>query len=78
MTNVDEAHRLVLIFAKPLSIESASLSASMGLVLAEDVSGDLDMPPYDTAPVAAFGPEGRFLALVEEHKGKAKSLAVFG
>ncbi|MFF7977203.1 tRNA pseudouridine(55) synthase TruB [Streptomyces sp. NPDC007905] len=29
-------------------------------------------------PVAVFGPEGRFLALVEEHKGKAKSLAVFG
>ncbi|MEU4495778.1 tRNA pseudouridine(55) synthase TruB [Streptomyces sp. NPDC023998] len=38
----------------------------------------LDMPPYDTAPVAVFGPDGRFLALVEEHKGKAKSLAVFG
>ncbi|MER5858951.1 tRNA pseudouridine(55) synthase TruB [Streptomyces sp. NPDC059688] len=29
-------------------------------------------------PVAVFGPEGRLLALVEEHKGKAKSLAVFG
>ncbi|MFE0678569.1 tRNA pseudouridine(55) synthase TruB [Streptomyces sp. NPDC058867] len=28
--------------------------------------------------VAVFDPEGRFLALVEEHKGKAKSLAVFG
>ncbi|WP_316741068.1 tRNA pseudouridine(55) synthase TruB [Streptomyces sp. MK7] len=28
--------------------------------------------------VAVFGPEGRFLALVEEHRGKAKSLAVFG
>ncbi|GGJ72895.1 tRNA pseudouridine synthase B [Streptomyces camponoticapitis] len=29
-------------------------------------------------PVAAFGPDGRFLALVEEQGGKAKSLAVFG
>ncbi|WP_432027266.1 tRNA pseudouridine(55) synthase TruB [Streptomyces sp. 1222.5] len=29
-------------------------------------------------PVAVFDPEGRLLALVEEHKGKAKSLAVFG
>jgi tRNA pseudouridine55 synthase len=38
----------------------------------------LDMPAFDTAPVAAFGPDGRFLALVEEQKGKAKSLAVFG
>ncbi|GGW19977.1 tRNA pseudouridine synthase B [Streptomyces capoamus] len=28
--------------------------------------------------VAVFDPEGRFLALVEEHRGKAKSLAVFG
>ncbi|TQK51499.1 tRNA pseudouridine55 synthase [Streptomyces sp. SLBN-118] len=37
----------------------------------------LDMPAYDTAPVAVFGPDGRFLALVEEQKGKAKSLAVF-
>ncbi|MEU1947971.1 tRNA pseudouridine(55) synthase TruB, partial [Streptomyces sp. NPDC020125] len=30
-----------------------------------------------SGPVAVFGPEGRFLALVEESKGKAKSLAVF-
>lgn len=39
----------------------------------------LDMPEYGTeGPVAVFGPEERFLALVEEHRGKAKSLAVFG
>ncbi|TXS73515.1 tRNA pseudouridine(55) synthase TruB, partial [Streptomyces sp. me109] len=28
--------------------------------------------------VAVFDPAGQFLALVEEQKGKAKSLAVFG
>jgi tRNA pseudouridine55 synthase len=38
----------------------------------------LDMPAHDRAPVAVFGPDGRFLALVEERGGKAKSLAVFG
>jgi tRNA pseudouridine55 synthase len=40
----------------------------------------LDMPDeYKGAgAVAVFGPERRLLALVEEHKGKAKSLAVFG
>ncbi|WP_267246095.1 tRNA pseudouridine(55) synthase TruB [Streptomyces sp. PR69] len=38
----------------------------------------IDMPPHPASPVAAFAPDGRFLALVEEHKGKAKSLAVFG
>lgn len=40
----------------------------------------LDMPDEyaGAGPVAVFTPEGRFLALVEQHKGKAKSLAVFG
>ncbi|OUC90861.1 tRNA pseudouridine(55) synthase TruB [Streptomyces swartbergensis] len=40
----------------------------------------LDMPEEyaGSGPVAVFDPEGRFLALVEEQRGKAKSLAVFG
>lgn len=40
----------------------------------------LEMPDEYTGagPVAVLDPEGRFIALVEEHKGKAKSLAVFG
>ncbi|MEV6652773.1 tRNA pseudouridine(55) synthase TruB [Streptomyces sp. NPDC051219] len=38
----------------------------------------LEMPDeYAGGPVAVFGPEGRFLALVENKGGKAKSLAVF-
>ncbi|MEV7088240.1 tRNA pseudouridine(55) synthase TruB [Streptomyces sp. NPDC093085] len=37
----------------------------------------LEMPAYGTGPVAAFDPAGRFLALLEERHGKAKSLAVF-
>lgn len=40
----------------------------------------LEMPDAyaGSGAVAVFDPEGRFLALVEELKGKAKSLAVFG
>ncbi|MEU6183680.1 tRNA pseudouridine(55) synthase TruB [Streptomyces coeruleorubidus] len=40
----------------------------------------LEMPDQYTGsgPVAVFDPEGRFLVLVEEQRGKAKSLAVFG
>ncbi|GHE07482.1 tRNA pseudouridine(55) synthase TruB [Streptomyces alanosinicus] len=40
----------------------------------------LEMPEAyaGAGPVAVFDPEDRFLALVEEQKGKAKSLAVFG
>lgn len=37
----------------------------------------LTMPELPAGPVAVFGPEERFLALVEDRKGKAKSLAVF-
>ncbi|MGW6297118.1 tRNA pseudouridine(55) synthase TruB [Streptomyces sp. NPDC055058] len=39
----------------------------------------LEMPEQyaGAGPVAVFGPGGALLALVEEHKGKAKSLAVF-
>jgi tRNA pseudouridine55 synthase len=38
----------------------------------------IDMPAHERAPVAVYGPDGRFLALVEDQRGKAKSLAVFG
>ncbi|MFD7713812.1 tRNA pseudouridine(55) synthase TruB [Streptomyces sp. NPDC059785] len=40
----------------------------------------LEMPEEyaGAGAVAVFDPSGRFLALVEEQKGKAKSLAVFG
>ncbi|HET9379944.1 MAG TPA: tRNA pseudouridine(55) synthase TruB [Streptomyces sp.] len=40
----------------------------------------LDMPDEyaGPGPVAVFGPDGHFLALVEAQRGKAKSLAVFG
>ncbi|AIS00857.1 tRNA pseudouridine(55) synthase TruB [Streptomyces glaucescens] len=40
----------------------------------------LDMPEEyaGAGAVAVFDPEDRFLALVEEHRGKARSLAVFG
>ncbi|NBM20486.1 tRNA pseudouridine(55) synthase TruB [Streptomyces sp. GC420] len=39
----------------------------------------IDMPPLEgSGPVAVFGPDGRLLALVEDLKGRAKSVAVFG
>ncbi|MGW6392667.1 tRNA pseudouridine(55) synthase TruB [Streptomyces sp. NPDC055103] len=38
----------------------------------------LEMPSYPAGPVAVYGPEGTLLALVEDQRGKAKSLAVFG
>jgi molybdopterin molybdotransferase len=65
---------LVLQHAAPLPPETAPLtSAALGLVLAEDVASDLDMPPYDKALMDGYAvrtadlPEGRgALAVVEE------------
>jgi len=38
----------------------------------------IDAPGLDvTEPIAVFDPDGRFLALIEERGGRAKSLAVF-
>ncbi|MCM1947671.1 tRNA pseudouridine(55) synthase TruB [Streptomyces hydrogenans] len=38
----------------------------------------LEMPDYPQGAVAVYGPDGKLLALVEDQRGKAKSLAVFG
>ncbi len=42
----------------------------------EFAAGDRE-PGQEPQPVAVFGPEGRFVALVEQRQGRAKSLAVF-
>jgi molybdopterin molybdotransferase len=50
MLAVADAQQLVLHFTQPLPPQVVPLSATLlGLVLAEDVACDLDMPPYDKA-----------------------------
>src|SRR6266850_1391163 len=50
MLSVAEAQNLVLQHALPLPAEMIPLtSLTLGLVLAEDIVSDLDMPPYDKA-----------------------------
>src|ERR671932_281263 len=50
MLAVPQAQALVLDHARPLPPEPTPLTAAaLGLVLAEDVVSDLDMPPYDKA-----------------------------
>src|SRR5437773_4603055 len=50
MLSVSEAQILVLQHAKPLAAEIVPLGPSAhGLVLAEDVASDIDMPPYTKA-----------------------------
>jgi molybdopterin molybdotransferase len=54
MISVDEAQRLVLDSAAIASPTTTSLDAALGLVLAEDATSDLDMPPYSKSLMDGF------------------------
>jgi molybdopterin molybdotransferase len=55
MLSVADAQRLVLEKARPLPAVVVELGAdALGLILAEDVASDLDMPPYDKALMDGF------------------------
>lgn len=54
------------------------VDAKRATLLTNGVRLDIPNEYADAGPVAVFGPEGEFVALVEEQKGKAKSLGVFG
>jgi molybdopterin molybdotransferase len=55
MLSVSEAQKLVLEQARPLPPEIVPVSpAALGLVLAEDVASDLDMPPFDKAMMDGY------------------------
>ncbi|MFE9614063.1 tRNA pseudouridine(55) synthase TruB [Streptomyces sp. NPDC006012] len=54
------------------------VDAKRGRLLLNGVRLEMPDAYASSGPVAVFDPEGRFLALVEDQQGKAKSLAVFG
>jgi molybdopterin molybdotransferase len=55
MLSVAEAQKLVLEHARPMPTEKIALTpAALGLVLAEDVVSDLDMPPYDKSMMDGY------------------------
>jgi molybdopterin molybdotransferase len=74
MLSVVEAQAVVLEHARALAPQTMELStAALGLVLAEDVASDIDMPPFDKALMDGFAvrcadlPEGQaVLTVIEE------------
>jgi molybdopterin molybdotransferase len=63
MLAVSEAQAIVLQHARPLSPEVVPLTpAALGLVLAEDVVSDLDMPPHDKAMMDGYAVRSADLA----------------
>ncbi len=47
MLAFDQALKIVLGLARPLAAEQVDLAAAAGRILAEDVTSDIDMPPFD-------------------------------
>src|SRR5437879_1591671 len=74
MLPVPEAQAIVLEHTRPLPPRDVPLSAAaLGLVLAEDVASDIDMPPFDKSLMDGYAvrcadlPEGQgVLAVIEE------------
>src|ERR1700730_7889799 len=74
MLSVSEAQAVVLKHARALAPRATELAtAALGLVLAEDVASDIDMPPFDKALMDGFAvrcadlPEGQaVLTVIEE------------
>jgi molybdopterin molybdotransferase len=63
MLAVSEAQTIVLKHARPLPpIEVPLTLAALGLVLAEDVASDLDMPPFDKAMMDGYAVRSADLA----------------
>jgi molybdopterin molybdotransferase len=55
MLSVTEAQAIILRHAGPLPAQQLPLTtAALGLVLAEDVASDLDMPPYDKSMMDGY------------------------
>jgi molybdopterin molybdotransferase len=54
MLTIDEAYRAVVERAKPLPPTRTGLDSALGLVLAEDVTADIDLPPFDKSTVDGF------------------------
>jgi len=73
MLSVAEAQAIVLQHARPLPADAVAIADALGLVLAEDVASDLDVPPYDKAMMDGYAvrsadlPQGRgLLAVIDE------------
>jgi molybdopterin molybdotransferase len=54
MLRYEEALKIVLGRAQPLGSERVDMSQSLNRILAEDVTSDIDMPPFDRAVVDGY------------------------
>jgi molybdopterin molybdotransferase len=84
MLSVAEAQKLLLEPVRPLPPAPARLDAALGLVLAEDVASDLDMPPFAKAMMDGYavraddlaGGTAQLLVIDEITAGKTPSRSI--
>jgi len=54
MIDIEEARKIILDSIKPLEVITVPLEDSLGLVLAEDIHSDTDIPPFDNSAMDGF------------------------
>jgi len=54
MISFDDAYRIAMDAARPLDVESTTFADALGRVLAQDVTADMPMPPFDKAMVDGY------------------------
>ncbi len=71
--SVTEAQRRIVEHVRPLPAAPTPLASALGLVLAEDIASDIDMPPYDKAMMDGYAvrsadvaEDGAELNIIEE------------
>jgi molybdopterin molybdotransferase len=74
LISVDEARTRVLAAVRPLEAESVRVDDALGRVLAEDVTSDLELPPFDSSAMDGFavisGPMGERTITGESQAGR--------
>jgi molybdopterin molybdotransferase len=77
---IDEARRLVLDAVQPLAGEDVPVGESLGRVLAERLTSDIDVPPFTTSAMDGFalvaGPPAELRVIGESRAGRPADVRV--
>src|SRR4051812_19625735 len=73
LISVEETRSRIMAAVRPLPAEEAAVAAALGRVLAEDVTSDLDLPPFDSSAMDGFavpaGPRAELEIVGESRAG---------
>jgi len=82
LIDIATARELVLAAVRPLGSERVPVSEALGRVLAEDLSAEEDLPPFDSSAMDGYaviaGPEGQLEVVDESRAGHPAQRALAG